>query len=264
LKELRFFVNISNDYKKNNSLLVRHQIQFPKKSSSKLNQDQTFFFIQEGSVKKKLRFHDYGEIYSRPGLYEQLFYERLKCASPTKVAQILESSIHNYKSNFNELRVLDLGAGNGVMGEELKKRGVARLVGVDISKEASEATIRDRPGVYDSYYVQNFAKIAKDKFEDINSWQFNCMVSVAALGFGDIPTSAFMNAVKMIEQGGWIAFNIRDTFLDRSDSSGFSKIIRRLISTNYFEILHVEKYRHRLSIEGKPLFYFALVVRKNS
>ena len=254
---------VRNDKFYINLLLISHQIQFPKKSSLKLNQDQAFFYILLGATKKKLRFHDYSEIYSRPGLYEQIFYERLKCASPKKVAQILESSIHIYKSNFNELRVLDLGAGNGVMGEELKKRGVARLIGVDISKEASEATVRDRPGVYDAYYVQDFAKIAKDKFDDINSWQFNCMVSVAALGFGDIPMSAFMNAVKMIEKGGWVAFNIRDTFLERSDSSGFSKLIRRLISTNYFEILHVEKYRHRLSIEGKPLFYFALVVRKN-
>ena len=27
------------------------------------------------------------------------------------------------------------------------------------------------------------------------------MVSVAALGFGDIPTKAFMNAVNMVEKG---------------------------------------------------------------
>jgi len=34
------------------------------------------------------------------------------------------------------LRVLDLGAGNGVMGEELKKHGASRLIGADIIYEA--------------------------------------------------------------------------------------------------------------------------------
>lgn len=33
---------------------------------------------------------------------------------------------------FSELRVLDLGAGNGMMGEVMKGYGVARLIGADI------------------------------------------------------------------------------------------------------------------------------------
>ena len=68
-----------------------------------------------------------------------------------------------------------------------------------------------------------------------------------------------MNAVNMVKKG-WIAFNIRDTFLDRSDTSGLIKTIRRLIATNYFELFHIEKYRHRLSIEKSN--YFALVRKK--
>ena len=243
---------------------TRHDIQFPKKFSSKVKQDEAFFFLREGSERVRLRFHDYNEIYARTGLYEQIFYERLKCASPKKVSKILETSVANYSGNFNELRILDLGAGNGMMGEELKSRGVARLVGVDICDEAKEAAYRDRPGVYDAYYIKNFTKLDDKAAKEICEWQFNCMVSVAALGFGDIPTKAFMNAVNMVEKGGWIAFNIRDTFLDRSDTSGFSKTIRRLIATNYFELFHIEKYRHRLSIDEKPLYYFALVVKKTS
>ena len=109
-----------------------------------------------------------------------------------------------------------------------------------------EAAYRDRPGVYDAYYIKNFTKLDDKAAKEICEWQFNCMVSVAALGFGDIPTKAFMNAVNMVEKGGWIAFNIRDTFLDRSDTSGFSKTIRRLIATNYCELFRIEKYRHRL------------------
>jgi len=71
---------------------------------------------------------------------------RLKCSLPSKVAEILKKAMDANGWNLTESRVLDLGAGNGIMGEVLKKHGVARLIGVDIIAEAKEAVIRDRPG----------------------------------------------------------------------------------------------------------------------
>src|SRR5210317_67752 len=137
----------------------RHRIQFPKSGSSNLNQDEAYFFLQGSGGQRKIRFHDYDEIYQVQGLYEQIFYDRLKCTSPVKVATILESSLKQSEDNLSELRVLDFGAGNGMMGEELKKHGISRLVGVDIIPEAYEATVRDRPGLYDAYYVEDFTDL---------------------------------------------------------------------------------------------------------
>ncbi len=242
----------------------RHRIQFPKIESSDLDQDEAYFFLQTKNDNQKIRFHDYCKIYQIPGLYEQIFYDRLKCSSPSKVATILESSVKQSNDSVTELRVLDLGAGNGIMGEELKKRGASRLVGVDIIPEAYDATIRDRPGIYDDYYVQDFTKLGGETREDIASWQFDCMVSVAALGFGDIPSRAFIEAFNIISTEGWVAFNIKETFLDHSDNTGFSRLIRELIFSEYLDVYHIERYRHRLSIDGEPLYYFAIAGRKNA
>jgi SAM-dependent methyltransferase len=242
----------------------RHRIQFPKPESSTLNQDEAYFYLQGSGGQRKIRFHDYDDIYQVQGLYEQVFYDRLKCTSPAKVTSILESSVKQSEDNFTELRVLDLGAGNGMMGEELKKHGVSRLIGIDIIPEAYDATVRDRPGLYDAYYVEDFTKLAEEKKEDIASWQCDCMVTVAALGFGDIPTSAFIEAFNVIKGQGWVAFNIKETFLNNSDESGFSKMIRELIFSKYLDVYHIERYRHRLSIEGEPLYYFAIAGRKNA
>jgi SAM-dependent methyltransferase len=241
----------------------RHRIQFPKSESTDLQQDEAYFYLQDSDSERKIRFHDYNEIYQIPGLYEQIFYDRLKCTSPSKVTSILASSLRQSEDNFSELRVLDLGAGNGMMGEELKKLGISRLVGVDIIPEAYDATIRDRPGLYDDYYVADFTELEEETVEDIASWNCDCMVTVAALGFGDIPTQAFIQAFNIINEQGWVAFNIKETFLDKSDQSGFSKMIRELIFSEYIDIYHIERYRHRLSIEGEPLYYFALAGRKN-
>ena len=242
----------------------RHRIQFPKPESSDLNQDEAYFYLQDAGEQRKIRLHDYDRIYQVQGLYEQVFYDRLKCTSPKKATSILESSVKQSDDNFTELRVLDLGAGNGMMGEELKSHGISRLVGVDIIPEAYDAMIRDRPGIYDAYYVEDFTQLTKDKREDIASWQCDCMVTVAALGFGDIPTKAFIEAFNIIKEKGWIAFNIKETFLDNTDESGFSKMIRELIFSEYLDIYHIERYQHRLSIEGEPLYYFVIAGRKNA
>ncbi len=175
---------------------------------------------------------------------------------------VLRYSVSETQQQFNELRVLDLGAGNGMVGEELKKQGVSRLVGVDIISEALAATERDRPGIYDAYYVMDFCSLTDDERDDLKSWSFDCLISVAALGFGDIPVRAFLEAFNMIGKDGWVAFNVKETFLDRSDDSGFSQLIRELIFSEYLDLYHLQRYRHRFSIEGEPLYYFALGGKK--
>jgi hypothetical protein len=151
-----------------------------------------------------------------------------------------------------------------MVGEELKKQGVSRLVGVDIIPEARVAAERDRPGVYDAYYVMDLARLQDDERDELHSWSFDCLTCVAALGFGDVPTAAFLEAFNMIADDGWVAFNIKETFLDRSDESGFSQLIRELIFSEYLDLCRLERYRHRFSIEGDPLYYFALGAKKNA
>ncbi|MEJ2180727.1 MAG: methyltransferase domain-containing protein [Gammaproteobacteria bacterium] len=242
----------------------RHRIQFPAIDAHNLDQDEVYFYVIEPNGERtKLRFHDYNKIYEIPGLYEQVFYDRLKCSSPVKVTEILKSAINQSFENFTELRVLDLGAGNGLMGEALKQHGLSRLVGVDIIPEAKMATERDRPDLYDEYYVADFCNLTDNEKEEFNSWSLNCLTTVAALGFGDIPTKAFMEAFNIIQSQGWVAFNIKETFLNESDESGFSRMIRELIFSKYLDIYHLERYRHRLSMEGEPLYYYAIAARKN-
>lgn len=240
----------------------RYNVQFPP-PDGELEQDEAYFYLlEEGRGRSRLRFHDYDRIYARPGLYEQLFYERLKCQSPQKVADILRTALRQSEALTSRLRVLELGAGNGMVGSALKSFGVSRLVGVDILPEAKEAAIRDRPGVYDHYYVADFCELAPEQETDLGSWEFTCLVSVAALGFGDIPPEAFVQALDLVGDDAWVAFNIKKNFLDHSDESGFSALVRELIFSEYMDLYHLERYRHRLSIEGESLYYLAIVARK--
>ena len=242
----------------------RHRIQFPPADVRELCQDEVYFYLMEGDSKEKIRLHDYHRIFEVPGLYEQVVYERLKCQSPVTVVDVLRYSVSQCQRHLNELRVLDLGAGNGMVGEELKKQGVSRLIGVDIISEAQAATERDRPGVYDAYYVMDFCSLSADERDALKLWSVDCLISVAALGFGDIPAEAFLEAFNMVGKDGFVAFNIKETFLDRSDDSGFSQLVRELIFSEYLDLYHLQRYRHRFSIEGEPLYYFALGGKKTA
>lgn len=240
----------------------RHRIQFPPADVRELCQDEVYFYLLDGPSREKIRLHDYDRIFDVPGLYEQVVYERLKCQSPSTVVDVLRYAASQSQLGMNELRVLDLGAGNGMVGEELKKHGVSRLIGVDIIPEAQTATERDRPGIYDAYYVMDFCDLNEDDRDELKTWSVDCLVCVAALGFGDIPTQAFLEAFNLVGKEGLVAFNIKETFLDRSDDSGFSRLVRELIFSEYLDLYHLQRYRHRYSIEGEPLHYFALGGRK--
>ena len=239
-----------------------YHITLPATDPHSLSQDQAYFKLLEDGVESTIRFHDYAELYRRPGLYEQLFYQRLKCTSPKKISEILAKVLRDNRVEMGELRVLDLGAGNGMVGEQLQGLGVARIIGVDICPAAREACLRDRPGVYDDYCVQDLSDKSPEAQERLSAWQPDCLVSVAALGFGDIPPTAFAHAFELIPVGGWVAFNIKETFLLAADRSGFSELIKTMMMSDTLEVHHLERYRHRVSIDGRGLFYYALIGRK--
>lgn len=241
----------------------RYRVEFPPPAGEELDQDEAFFHLAHDDGRTRIRFHDYGAIYERQGLYEQLFYDRLKCQSPSKVAGVLSQSVRKVQEQPTELRVLDLGAGNGMAAEALASIGVSRLVGVDIIEEAKAAAFRDRPGIYDHYYVADLTAPSEELMSDLEAWSCNCLVCVAALGYGDIPPKAIATALDLVEPDSWIAFNIKETFFETSDTSGFSAFVRELIFSGYLDLFHLERYRHRLSIDGQPLNYFAIVGRKS-
>lgn len=211
---------------------------------------------------REVRFHDYQELYEIEGLYERLFYDVLQCESPATVRQLLESELAEADVAPDELRVLDLGAGNGIMGEELVDLGVDAVVGVDIIPEAAEAARRDRPEVYDDYHVVDMTNLPPDEREELEAHCFNCLTCVAALGFGDIPPRAFQEAYNLVEPGGWVAFNIKEDFLDGADRSGFSRLIADAVGEGHLCLRTTERYRHRLSTAGEPLHYVAMVGTK--
>ncbi len=121
-------------------------VTFPSTAERELDQDEEWCRVGIDGEERKICFHDYHEIFDVPGLYERIFHEHLECRSPAEVVGLLGRQLEADGVDPQELSVLDVGAGNGIVGEELRALGVSGLVGVDILREAAAATARDRPG----------------------------------------------------------------------------------------------------------------------
>lgn len=239
------------------------EIRLPNGEAPKdLDQDAEWCELVVNGKKQRLRFHDYGRLYEVPGLYEEVFYKKLKCCSPSAVVNLLQDLASDYGDDPEDFRVLDVGAGNGMVGDELNAVGVDSVVGIDLLREAKMAAQRDRPDVYDNYLVTDLTDMPPQHEQKLQRVEPNCLTTVAALGYGDIPPAAFLKALSFITTPGWLAFNIKEDFLQERDTSGFSRLIRHLARERYVQMQSYRRYRHRLSISGQPLFYVAMVAQK--
>jgi SAM-dependent methyltransferase len=232
-------------------------VRFPSQDEA-LEQDEEWCEVEEDGEVRRIRFHDYAEIYNVPGLYERIFYDALKCSSPQSVVGLLAEQLRAGEL----LRVFDVGAGNGMVAEQLDMIGTEFIVGVDIIPEAAEAAERDRPGLYDEYVVADLNDPKSGAAERLQRQRLNALTCVAALGFGDIPPEVFCEALRQVETPSLVVYTIKDAFLGEKDESGFSDLVERLEREGSLVTITTERYQHRLNWAGEPLHYVAVLAEK--
>jgi hypothetical protein len=235
-------------------------VHFPEADST--TQDREWCEVESGGVSQRIRFHDYHEIYAVPGLYEKIFYDHLECGSPGEVVGLLAEHVEAAGVDPSTLSGIDVGAGNGLVGVELRKLGAGTLIGVDIIPEAEMAADRDRPEIYDDYRTCDLTDLSDDDRRAICAIAPNTLTCVAALGFDDIPPAAFAQAYDLLEDDAWVAFNVKADFLAHGDETGFRRMIIQMLENGSLEELGRRQYVHRLAMDGTPLEYVALVGRK--
>lgn len=227
-----------------------------------IEQDEEWIVVRTDSGWRKIRLHDYHEVFAVPGLYEKWVYRALKCKSPQRIADLLARVLLREGVDAGSLTLLDLGAGNGCVADELRRIGLQHFVGVDLIPEAEAAAHRDRPDLYTDYAVCDLTDPDPAAQNILDRHTFNAMACVAALGFGDIPPAAFIAAFNRVIDGGWIAFNIKTTFLEDTRPGSFAEFIASMLRDGTLEVLEQETYVHRLNPAGEELVYDAIIGRK--
>ncbi|MDY7003433.1 MAG: methyltransferase domain-containing protein [Cyanobacteriota bacterium] len=222
---------------------------------------EEFFWLSQNGKERKVKLHDYRELYRIPHLYEYIM-GKLQEKSHSVLSSLLINRVIQNGGNVEDLVVLEVGAGSGMVGKALADLGVKSIVGIDIVPEAAEAAKREYPGVYENYYIEDLTNLSEATRETLNTRGFNCIVCGSALGFNHIPAQAWAKAFNAIAPNSWVAFNVqKERWEDKSEAS-FLAWHPWVDEKKIFEIAETHEYQHRFYLDGRSLYYVAIIGKK--
>ncbi|CAH3163170.1 unnamed protein product [Pocillopora meandrina] len=103
----------------------------------------------------------------------------------------------------DQIKIMDAGAGTGLIGVELKKLDYTNLCALDISPGMlNEAK---KKNVYNELIC---APLSGQQIPQIKSGQFDALISGGALHEGRVSSSAFVEMIRMVRADGLLCFNI--------------------------------------------------------
>ena len=130
-------------------------------------------------------------------------------------------------------RILDAGAGTGLVGRYLEALGYNNLVAIDISNEMLSKA-REK-GVYKELHQMDLGEPLDFK-DDV----FDAVVCAGVLTFSHAPAKSLYEMVRVTKPGGYILYSLRT---DAYESMGFEAITGELGSRDKWQM--VEKKGHQ-------------------
>lgn len=167
---------------------------------------------------------------------------------PQRAAQIFAQHVSN------DARVLDAGAGTGLVGEALAAMGFANMVAMDFSQGMLDEA-RKR-GVY-----REFHRMVMGEPLDFATASFDAVVSVGVLTVGHAPASSLDELVRITRPGGYVVFTLRP---DVYEGSGFKEKQEALAGSGKWRLAEVTETFQPLP-KGEPeVFHQVWVYQVNA
>ena len=149
-------------------------------------------------------------------------------------------------------RVLDAGAGTGLVGAILYRMGYRNLVGIDLSRGMlEEAREKD---VY-----RELRQMVLGERLDFATSSFDAVISVGVLTVGHAPASSLEELARITRPGGCLVFTLRP---DVYEGSGFKEKQEALVETDW-ELVEVSDELQVLP-RGEPEVYHQIWVYRIS
>lgn len=141
-------------------------------------------------------------------------------------------------------RILDAGAGTGLVGELLAKQGYTNMVAMDISRGMLEEA-RNKNA------YREFHQMVMGEHLDYETDSFDAIISVGVLTVGHAPPSSFDELIRITKPGGYIVYSLRpDVYRD----SGFKEKQDALESEGMWKLAEVSEEFQPLP-KGEPEVY---------
>ncbi len=138
-------------------------------------------------------------------------------------------------------RILDAGAGTGLVGEALSRLGYTDIVAIDLSMGMLEEARRKQ--VYSEFHQMVLGETLA--FETA---VFSAVISVGVFTLGHAPASAFNELVRVTKPGGQIVFSLRT---DVYENNGFREMQDGLAAAGKWELTEMTD-QFRPMPKGEP------------
>jgi hypothetical protein len=211
---------------------------------------------------EELRLHDYERLYALPGVYEQIVHERLRCRSPQVFATMLGAAVDRVGWARGDVRVIDVAAGNGMSGEALVAEQLRPVLGTDIVPAARAAALRDRPDVYEAYWILDLQELSVEQRDAVFQLRANALNCVAPVGDqpNQLPAKALVAASGLLTPDAVVAY-LHDPASGVPDPVTHELWTAELGASVTADVLERRRYVHRLTVNGSPYEADAVVWR---
>lgn len=200
--------------------------------------------------------HDYAALYDVPGLYEAVYFLRFGGRSPHLLAETLAQVVSPPERP--GLQVLDVGAGTGVVGEQLRAIGFRRIAGTDLEPAGERAIRRDRGQVYDELRTMDLTRPGDDDLGWLRALAPQVVTIVGAVGFGHLPVEALAAVTRALPHRGLLAVTVAHRFEQEPELAGHAAL---LLGPAYRERARGTGL-HRRTADGGRLEVTALVLER--
>lgn len=136
----------------------------------------------------------------------------------------------------SEVRVMDMGAGTGLLGVELKKKGYTNVDALDLTPKMLD--VAKEKGCYTKFIC---AHITEERTPGLEDGEYDAIISsgVVTAAYGHIHAPAFYEMMRVIRDGGVIYFNVRT-----KEIPDFVKPMKELEDKGLWTKIHEAKVEH--------------------
>jgi SAM-dependent methyltransferase len=224
--------------------------------------DLEYCLVEDEDGWRQIRVRNDPRFWQLPGAYNHLVRTLLRGNAPAAITRLLERDLLAAGETPSNLRVLNLDAGNGWVAHELQTIGIRPVIGVDRSEDAAAAASRENAEAFSDYRVIDMRRLSESQRDQLMSFDLSCLIRIDPLALNDPAPNAFTEAFNLLAPEGWIAFHLEEEAWSETSNSRFARLLRQMIAMGSVEICTEERYRHRFTTQGKPLFHIGFIARK--